>query len=313
MIAHGVLARRTVLVGAAAALASALAGCTLGQSPPRLAMACGERGGTYVQFGDLLRTVLADRGAATLEVLTSGGSVENLAMLAAGEADLAIALADAVAEHDGALVAIGRVYQNYLQCVVRTDGPVTTLDDLAGRPVAVGAPGSGAALTAARVLDAAGLATGTDAVVPVALLLPEAVDALRDGTIDAFFWSGGVPIPEVLRLQRDVAVTLVDLTPTLPVLTAAHPGAYASTSVPSGVYDTPGPIPAIGVSNLLLARPDLADDVAARLVDALVDDAEALVPDDSVGVQYLTASSLIDTDPVPLHAAARDRYRERYG
>ena len=87
----------------------------------------------------------------------------------------------------------------------------------------------------------------------------------------------------------------------------------ASTSVPSGVYDSAGPIPAIGVSNLLLARPDLGDDVAARLVDALVDDAESLVPEDSVGVQYLTASSLIDTDPVPLHDAARRRYRERYG
>ncbi|SDI01746.1 TAXI family TRAP transporter solute-binding subunit [Agrococcus jejuensis] len=312
-MADATLARRTVLVGAAAALASALAGCTLGQAPTRLAMACGERGGTYVQFGDLLRAVLADRGTATLEVLESGGSVDNLAMLAAGDADLAIALADAVAEHDGELVAIGRVYQNYLQCVVRAEGPVATLADLAGRPVAVGAPGSGAALTAARVLDVAGLATGADGVVPIALLLPEAVDALRDGTIDAFFWSGGVPIPEVLRLQQDVAVTLVDLTATLPALTAAHPGVYASTSVPSGVYDTPGPIPAIGVSNLLLARPDLADDVAARLVDALVDDAEALVPDDSVGVQYLTASNLIDADPVPLHPAAQRRYRERYG
>lgn len=307
------LARRTVLVGAAAAVASALAGCALGQAAARLAMACGERGGTYVQFGDLLRAVLARRGAATLEVVESGGSVDNLAMLDAGEADLAIALADAVAEHDGALVAIGRVYQNYLQCVVRADGPVASLGDLAGRPVAVGAPGSGASLTASRVLDAAGLAEGPGAVVPSTLLLPDAVDALRDGTIDAFFWSGGVPIPEVLRLQRDAAVTLVDLTPVLPTLAARHPGAYASTSVPSGVYDSGGPIPAIGVSNLLVARPDLDDDVAARLVDALVDDAESLVPEDSVGVQYLTASSLIDTDPVPLHDAARRRYRERYG
>lgn len=307
------LDRRTLLVGAAGTLAATLAGCTLAATPPRLAMACGERGGTYVQFGELLREVLARRGAATLDVVTSGGSVDNLALLDAGDADLAIALADAVAEHDGATVAIGRVYQNYLQCVVRADGSASTLAGLAGRRVAVGAPGSGAALTARRVLAAAGLDTGVDAVLPSTLLLPEAVDALRDGTIDAFFWSGGVPIPEVLRLRPDVPVTLVDLTPVLPALADEHPGVYAATSVPSGVYDSARPIPAIGVSNLLVARPDLGDAVATTLVDALVDDAASLVPADSVGVQYLTASSLIDTTPLPLHPAARRRYRERYG
>lgn len=276
-------------------------------------MACGERGGTYVQFGDLLRAVLARRGAASLAVLESGGSIDNLAMLGSREADLAIALADAVTGHEGEVVAIGRIYQNYLQCVVRADGDVRALEDLAGRVVAAGAPGSGAALTASRVLDAAGLRTGPAAVGSVALLLPDAIAALADGTIDAFFWSGGVPIPEVERRRGTLAVRLLDLTPTLPTLSAEHPGVYASTSVPSGVYDAPAPVPAIGVSNLLLASPDLPDATAAGLVDALVEDAQALVPDDSVGVQYLSAPSLIDTDPVPLHDAARRRYRERYG
>ena len=307
------LTRRAVLGAGLGLLAASLAGCGLGGGSQRLAMACGERGGTYVQFGELLRAVLERRGTATLAVLESGGSIDNLAMLAAGEADLAIALADAVADDDGDLVAIGRVYQNYLQCVVRVDGPIRALADLAGRRVSVGAPGSGAALTAARVLEAAGLTTGSSAVVPSALQLSVAVESLRDGTIDAFFWSGGVPIPAVLSLQREVPVTLADLTPALPALVAAHPGEYVSTAVPSGVYGTARPIPAIGVSNLLVARPALADDLAAALVDALVEDAEALVPADGVGVQYLTASSLIDTAPVPLHPAAERRYRERYG
>ncbi|MFC7430433.1 MULTISPECIES: TAXI family TRAP transporter solute-binding subunit [unclassified Agrococcus] len=312
--------RRAVLAAGGAlvagSLASALAGCGIGATPPRLTMACGERGGTYVQFGDLLAAALADRGAADLRVRESQGSVDNLALLGSGDADLAIALADAVAEAQAAdteLVAIGRVYQNYLQCVVRADGTVRTLDALAGARASIGAPGSGAALTAQRVLEAVDLWDGPRAVERSALQLTEAVDALRDGAIDAFFWSGGVPIPEVERLRSTTRVTLVDCTPALPALDAAHPGLYASTAVPAGVVDAARPIPAIGVSNLLVARPDLAAAIAATLVDALVDDAERLVPDDSVGVQYLTASNLIDTAPASLHPAARARYRERYG
>lgn len=297
--------------GAAAAATLSLAGCSLGQAPTRIRMACGEQGGTYVQFGELLRDALDRNGTTGLEVVTTGGSVANLALLQARDAELAIVLADAAATDAQNKVAIGRVYQNYLQCFVRRDGPVRGVEDLAGRRVSVGAPQSGAALTARRVLDSLGLLEGDRAVVVSELYLDEAIAAIEADTVDAIFWSGGLPLPAVQDL--DAAVDLLDLTSALESLDAEHPGVYTLTAVPASAYGSAEAVPAIGVSNYLLARPDLPDDVARALVDVLIGDAAKLVPDGSLGVQYLTASNLIDTSPVELHPAAQRRYRQLYG
>lgn len=305
------LTRRGFLVAVAAALAASTASCS-GAARPAVAIATGEPGGTYIRFGELLRASLDRRGSAGLEVVETNGSVQNLALLAAGEADLALSLADATGLAASGAVAIGRVYQNYLQCVVREDGPVRDVADLAGLAVSLGAPGSGAAVTAERALTALGIAPSRSAP-ERELTLREAVHALEDGSIDAFFWSGGVPTPEIDALDARVGIRLVDLGPAVRALAATHAHLYAATPVPAGVYASADPVTTIGVSNLLLARPGLDDAVAASLVDALVEDARALVPAGSLGVQYLTAANLIDTAPLPLHPGAERRYRERYG
>ena len=93
----------------------------------------------------------------------------------------------------------------------------------------------------------------------------------------------------------------------------SFPDVYAATTIPSRVSGAARAVPTIGVTNLLLARPDLGDDLARALVDALIDDAPALVAPDALGIQYLTPASLIDTSPIALHPAAERRYRERYG
>ncbi|UOE43629.1 TAXI family TRAP transporter solute-binding subunit [Agromyces larvae] len=312
------LSRRAFLAGVAGAgalgAAVALAGCAPSAEFGRLRMACGEPGGTYIRFGQLLGAAVVDQGVArAMAALPTDGSVENLAMLRSGDAELAIALADSAAPYAGELVAIGRVYQNYLQCIVRVDGGIARAADLAGRVVSIGAPGSGTALMSQRAFEALGLAAGPAAAVLRELALAEAVGALGDGSIDAVMWSGGIPLPELARLDGIAEVTLVDLTEAIPAMNRAHGDSYATTAVPAGTYGLDEAVPAIGVSNFLLARGDLPGPLAAALVDILIDRAPRLVPEPSVGLQYLTSSSLIDTGPMPLHSAAARRYRERYG
>ncbi len=86
-----------------------------------------------------------ESGGVEITALATEGSVDNLALLDTGSVDLALSLADsaaAVPEGDR-LVAIGRVYQNYLQCIVRAADGLTSLADLSGRVVSLGAAGSG--------------------------------------------------------------------------------------------------------------------------------------------------------------------------
>ncbi|MBB3158389.1 hypothetical protein FHS07_002085 [Microbacterium proteolyticum] len=308
------LTRRGFLWAGIAVGAVGVAGCS--RTPSRtLTLGCGEPGGSYLQFGELLSSAARDTGGVEITALVTEGSVENLALLDAGGVDLALSLSDsaAAATTGDGFVAIGRVYQNYLQCLVRADDGLTSLTDLSGRVISLGAAGSGAAATARRLLDAGGLTSTSTPPRMIERPFRDAVGDLEQGRIDALFWSGGVPTPQIAALADRTPIRVLDTTPVLPELLRRYPDAYAATTIPAGVYGAESPVPTIGVANLLLTHRGLDDDLARRLVDVLIDDAARLVPPGSLGIQYLTPASLIDTLPVPLHSAAERRYRERYG
>ncbi|MEJ6490365.1 TAXI family TRAP transporter solute-binding subunit [Leucobacter sp. USCH14] len=309
----GAVSRRSVLLAGSAALTLALAGCAPARTR-RLALACGEPGGAYLQFGELLGAALEARSGMPLDLRVTHGSADNIEMLANGEVDLALSLADSANEsselHD--LTAIGRVYQNYLQCLVRASSDIASFEDLAGRRVSIGAPGSGSSRTTRRLLESVGRGSGADAPVTMELELSAALRALAGGSIEALFWSGGIPTPEITDAAATTPLRVIDLGDVVAPLRAAHPQEYLDTRIPAGVYGTARSTATIGISNLLLSRADLDPDVARALVDVLVVDATRLVPTGSVGLQYLALDTLIDTGEVPLHPAATDRYRERY-
>ena len=75
------------------------------------------------------------------------------------------------------------------------------MQDLKGRRIATGAPGSGTEIIAIRILEAYGIDPDKD-VTREKLSVAESVNALKDRKIDAFFWSGGVPTAAVTDLAR---------------------------------------------------------------------------------------------------------------
>ncbi|MFC7596715.1 TAXI family TRAP transporter solute-binding subunit [Terrabacter sp. GCM10028922] len=314
--------RRTVL-RAALATAAGLAGvagvagggCTADDTLDRLDIACGEPGGTYIQFGRLLGGAAVAEGLArTSTALVTAGSVDNLARLRTGSAGLAMCLADSARESAWTPAAIGRVYQNYLQVVVPAGSPVTSVEQLRGRPVSIGAPGSGTAATTRRVFGALGLLDAGSRRVEVSeLVLAEAIRRLRAGTLAALVFSSGIPIPALTAVAAQFPVRLLDLTEVFDRLTQVQREVYARTTVPAATYDMPADVTTVGVANLLLSRPDLPEDTAARLVDLVLGRARDLVPPPSTGIQYLTQQTLVDTFPISLHAGAARRYRELHG
>ncbi|MFE6941768.1 TAXI family TRAP transporter solute-binding subunit [Streptomyces chartreusis] len=290
----------------------------------RLRIATGESGNLYAAFGRLLADqVRAAYPRLSCEVIHSEASVDNIRMLQAREADVALSLADiAWAAYDGSapfgrpvpLRAIGRVYENYLQLAVRADAPIRTVADLTGHTVSLGAPASGGAVLGDRLLRAAGLTPGTDVQVR-RLLLPQAVRAMRDGAIDALLVSGGLPLPALSGLGARRGIRLLPLASLLPRLRGTEPSGpgLEAVTVPAGAYRGTPEVTTIGVANLLLCRPDLPSPVAAALTDVLVRRATHLVPSSALGTQFLDARSLISTGSVPLHPGAVVAYRELHG
>ncbi|WP_461189041.1 TAXI family TRAP transporter solute-binding subunit [Arthrobacter sp. Z4-13] len=320
-----------VAAASAGLLLPALAACTADDRPDSVTVAGGEPGGFYLEFATLLAASLKHNGVArNATVLTTGGSLDNLEQLLSGKATFAIALADAAAQSEaknnasGArITALGRVYENYVHCMVRKASGIRTVSELNGRTVAVGEPGSGTSLTTPRLIDAAGLSSiaagagsagpAGQAVTVLNLGLNDGLTALREGAVDALFWSGGVPTAAIATAHSDAGFNFLDLSGLLPALRAKYGVFYDRVLIPEGAYEGLPAVWTVGVTNLLLCRSDLDELTVSRTVELLVGRAGELIPRSSLGVQFLSPETLINTAGISLHPAAADAYRALHG
>lgn len=315
-----------------------MAACTASPGPARVTVAGGEAGGFYLEFATLLAESLQGHGIAQrAEALTTGGSLDNMKRLAAGEATFAVALLDAavrqvavqqagvpqtaaptgppraVGQPAGAMLAVGKVYENYVHCLVRRDSGIGNYTDLRGRRIGIGEAGSGTSLTAGRILDESGLAGAAGAVTEVNLGLNDGLAALRRKAVDVLFWSGGVPTAAITEANGEPGLRLLDLSNLVRPLRERFGAFYDRVLIPGSAYPGAGSVWTVGVGNLLLCRDDLDGDIVRNTVRLLVDHADELVPRSSLGVQFLSPDTLINTADLPLHPAAAEAYRTLHG
>ncbi|MEV7523569.1 TAXI family TRAP transporter solute-binding subunit [Streptomyces sp. NPDC091371] len=317
--------RRRVVGAGLGAVGLALAGCS-GDSAPawRLRLATGPEGGPYNAFGHVLaRAVAASGGSLEVVPVSTAASVDNLRKLDDGSADLALAMAD-VAEDavlgrewfsgpaKAEVTALARVYVNYTHLLVPADGPVRSVGELAGRPVAAGAAGSGVQVVAERVLRAAGLSGGPAPARERQLGLAESARALRAGAVDALFWSGGVPTPALTELARELPLRLLPLDGYVGALREQHGPVYTAVTLPAQVYGQTEPVGTIGVGNYLLARGDVPADAVRALLQVVFDRWRDLLREVTAGAR-LEPRFAISTGEVPLHPGAVAYYRSVYG
>ncbi|MEU0572103.1 TAXI family TRAP transporter solute-binding subunit [Nonomuraea sp. NPDC005983] len=300
------MSRRSFL----ALAAFGVGGCSgAGAGRPPLRLATGLAGGPYGALGDRLAVELRHVGF-TVQVLATAASVQNLAMLTDGRADLGFALADsaddAVRVRHQPVSALARVYMNYVHLVVRRTSDIQHPKDLAGRPLSIGVEGSGTAVTAVRVLAAAGLSTPARV---SRLGLDESVKALDDGEIEAFFWSGGVPTPALASLGD---IRLLSLETLVPTLRRTYGPVYEHASVPVGVYGAAKPVSTVGTPSYLMCRDGLPDEVAYTVTDTLFRARDRLQAPSAPGGR-LDKRYAIGTGVVPLHPGAARYYRSVYG
>ncbi|UKA50624.1 TAXI family TRAP transporter solute-binding subunit [Arthrobacter sp. FW305-123] len=315
--------RAGLALGIGGALLASTTACSPEEQPKELTVAGGESGGFYLEFATLLADLLQREGvAANTAALVTGGSLENIQRVVSGEATFAVALADAAAQAAAPartpakpedLVALGKVYQNYVHCIVREDSGIRTLADLAGKIAGVGEVGSGTTLTAGRIITAAGLSEPPRTLKQVNLGLNQALASLQDGSIDVMIQSGGVPTAPIAAAAKDIGFRLLDISELIPATRAESGFFYDRVLIPANSYGNAPAVWTVGVANLLLCRRDLADHVVRRTVELLVEQAQDLVPTSSTGVQFLSPETLINTAGIPLHPAAEAAYQTLHG
>jgi TRAP transporter TAXI family solute receptor len=313
-----VLDRRSVLRALGAfGLLAALPGCSSPFDGVRLTLATGGTQGVYYNLGN----ALADAWHAQLgldarpTVLSTAGSVDNLDRLASGAADVVFSQVDTAAnqlqripaDDPRAPRALARIYDDVVHVVVPASSAATTLADLRGTRVSVGAPDSGVQVIAERLLAAAGLSAATD-FQAMQLGINESVEAVARGELDAFFWSGGLPTRGVSALAEVRPIRLLNLEDLITPVRAAFPE-YAAGTVPAQSYGIPEPITTLLVRNFLLVGASMPDDVASALVEGLFAAQEQLAAA-SPAALTIDLRAAIGTQPVPLHPGAERFFRE---
>jgi TRAP transporter TAXI family solute receptor len=315
---------RAAVAALATTAALALGGCVPsssgeawgGEAPASLTVATGGTSGIYHGYGTSLAGVLTEQHDVTVEVLETGGSVENLQLLADGTAQVAFSAADAVDDavrgsgdfaEPQPLRALARVYDDFVHLVVPADSEIATVADLASHDVSLGAPGSGTSLIAARLLDVADVDPAT--LRAHALGLADSIEALRAGDVDAFFWSGGLRTPGITALTDDLSVRLVPLGDLVAEVRERHGSGYRPGVVPAGMYGLEDDVPTLAVPNFLVARADLPEPVAHTLVATLFD-ARSRIAATVPTASQLDRVRAIFTDPADLHPGALRYYRE---
>ncbi|MFE9045815.1 TAXI family TRAP transporter solute-binding subunit [Streptomyces sp. NPDC007818] len=320
-------ARRRVLALAAALLAVCVGLlwwlAPFGTSTPSgsITFSTGVPSGVYERYGVLLKQAMAkELPEVSITLRDSEGSQQNLSRVASGEADFTVATADAVAQYIRdrrpgfeRLRGCARLYDDYVQLVVRKGSSVQSVADLRGLRVGVGQDGSGVRLIADRVLAAAGLTPSRDVTA-----LPVGIDSmpemLEKGELDAFFWSGGLPTQAVQSLSERTPVRLVPMDAAL-VEALRDVGEstrhYRSATIPADAYAAAQDgqrVETLAVANLMVTTaetdPDLVEGFTRSVIDSRDGIGRQVHP-----AQLVDLRTAVYTEPLTLHDGARRYYR----
>lgn len=285
----------------------------------QLSIATGGTGGVYYPIGGGLAEIInarVDGYSATAEV--TGASVENMGLIATGDADMALALADTVYQaYSGTgrfegqqldmVRGLASVYANMVQIVALQGSGIDSLDDLVGKRVSVGAPGSGTEINAQAILSANGISY--DDITVQRLNFNETADALANGDIDVGFWSVGSPTSSIMNLATTQSIVMIGLTDAEIANARDVDPIFAQITVPEGLYDGVTETTTLGVPNVLAVSSEMPEELAYEITRAMFEhiaDLRAVHP----AANETTIEFTMSATPVPLHPGAIRYYEE---
>jgi TRAP transporter TAXI family solute receptor len=172
--------------------------------------------GTYVKIGGDLARILDGESGLRIVPYLSTGSVQNLFdLMSFRNADIALVNSDSLTSFKvrnpddprvKKLSYVAKVYASELHLIVPRKSDIRSISDLTGRTVAIGPNGSGGWLTSQLVMGASGVSAKM-----VELPDDQALQALKEGKVDASFFLAGKPSSLLSRIGSDEGLTLIGI------------------------------------------------------------------------------------------------------
>ena len=314
-----------IIAAAASAVTLALGGAATAQDQQFISIGTGGVTGVYYPTGGAIcRLVNRDRKDHGIRcaVESTGGSVYNINTIKAGELEFGVAQSDwqyhayngtSKFEGDAAFPdvrAMFSVHPEPFTLVVRADSDIAGFEDLKGKRVNVGNPGSGQRATMEVVMDAFGMGMG-DFALATEFKGSEMAKQICDDNIDAMIYTIGHPAAAIKEATTTCDVKLVSVTGApIDQLVADNPF-YRVATIPGGMYaGTDGDTTTFGVGATFVTSATIPDEVAyvvAKAVMSNLEDFRGLHP----AFENLDAAEMIsDGLSAPLHPGAEKAYKE---
>ncbi|TCS66225.1 TAXI family TRAP transporter solute-binding subunit [Primorskyibacter sedentarius] len=254
-------------------------------------------------------------------VESTGGSVYNVNTIRAGELEFGVAQSDiqynafeGVEQFDGeafeGLRSVFSIHPEPFTVVARADAGITSFEDLKGKRVNIGNPGSGQRATMEVLLEAMGWSTD-DFALATELKAAEQSAALCDNQIDAMVYTVGHPSGSIQEATTACDSVLVNVTgEAVDKLVADFPF-YRTATIPGGMYrGSDEDVSTFGVGATLVTSADVSEDAVHALTAAVFDnfdDFKQLHP----AFANLTKEEMAnDGLSAPLHPGAEKYYKE---
>jgi TRAP transporter TAXI family solute receptor len=311
---YGVLA-----LGAGLALGGTAA---LAQSK-QLSIATGGTGGVYYPLGGGFGNILGKTiPGVTATAQVTGGSVANLQLIASGKADIAYSQVDAAWDAiNGAgkfpnklpITALVVMYPNHMHAVTVEGTGINKIEDMKGKRVSTGSPGSATEVYAVRVLEAAGLNHEKD-ITKERLGVAESTNAVKDKKIDAYFWVGGLPTAGVTDLAAtpNTKIKILDIAHFTQKMNAKYGPLYAEATIPKATYKgMDADAKNNTVWNIMVVNASMAEDLAYQITKTMLEKREdlALVHKEALNIKPEWQTS--NRAGIPWHPGALKYFKEK--
>jgi TRAP transporter TAXI family solute receptor len=255
-------------------------------------------------------------------VESTGGSVFNVNAVMAGDLQFGIVQSDrqyqavhGLAEWEAKgpqkdLRAIFSIHPESVTLVATVASNIKNIQDLKGKRVNIGNPGSGQRQNAIDALTTAGIDIKKD-LIAESVKAAEAPGLLQDGRLDAFFYTVGHPSGAIKEATAGAAkVRLIPITD-MDSLLEKYPF-YALSEIPVVLY--PGAknnadIETFGVKATFVTSANVPDDMVYAVTKSVFenfDTFKSLHP----AYQVLTRKGMLEGLSAPIHPGAMKYYRE---